>query len=98
MQALEYGILLPKNISCLKEQCVVTFKSKLRFFMRGVDLCHAFFILGGVFMQLGRTVDDLGRIIIPVDIRNELNIKKRDILYFEIVGNQIVITKGKDEY
>lgn len=49
-------------------------------------------------MQLGRTVDDLGRIIIPVDIRNELNIKKRDILYFEIVGNQIVITKEKDEY
>ena len=41
-------------------------------------------------------IDELGRIVIPKEIRNYLNIKDNDCLAIEIKDNSIVLTKEFD--
>ena len=40
-----------------------------------------------------RKVDELGRIVIPKEIREDLNINHKDKLKLEVIGNKIIITK-----
>ena len=40
-----------------------------------------------------RPVDALGRVVIPMEIRENLNIKTTDLLDISVQGNQIVLTK-----
>ena len=40
-----------------------------------------------------RPVDALGRVVIPMEIRENLDIKTKDLLDISIQGNQIVLTK-----
>ena len=40
-----------------------------------------------------RPVDALGRVVIPMEIRENLNINPKDLLDISIQGNQIVLTK-----
>ncbi len=43
-----------------------------------------------------KKIDNLGRIVIPRNIRKALDIKDWDDLYVELSGNSIVITKAHD--
>ena len=47
-----------------------------------------------------RRIDDLGRIVIPKDIRKDLRIFKEDLLKLEVKNDYIIISKNKetDEY
>lgn len=40
-----------------------------------------------------RPVDVLGRVVIPMEIRDSLNIKPKDILEISVEGNQIIFKK-----
>ncbi len=40
-----------------------------------------------------RHVDTLGRVVIPMEIRENLNIKANDLLDISINGSQIILTK-----
>ena len=40
-----------------------------------------------------RKVDELGRIVIPVEIRKYINIKEGEILEFNVENNSIILTK-----
>lgn len=40
-----------------------------------------------------RPVDALGRVVIPMEIRENLNIKTKDLLEISMQGNQIVLKK-----
>lgn len=44
-----------------------------------------------------RKIDDLGRIVIPTDLRRQLKIKEGEFLQISIQGNKIVIEKDTDE-
>ena len=44
-----------------------------------------------------RRIDDLGRIFIPKEIRQELNIDYGDVLQISTDGNKIVIEKKEGE-
>lgn len=41
-----------------------------------------------------RKIDDLGRIVIPMEIRKTLNIQNNDIINFEISDQKIVLSKS----
>lgn len=43
-----------------------------------------------------RRVDDLGRIVIPMELRKTLGINVRDPLAIFVEGDRIVLTKHKD--
>ena len=43
-----------------------------------------------------RRIDELGRIVIPKDIRKELKITKEDLLKLEVKNNTIIINKNKE--
>ena len=43
-----------------------------------------------------RKIDDLGRIVIPKDIRKDLRIYKDDYLNMEVKDNTIIISKNKE--
>lgn len=46
-----------------------------------------------------RRVDDIGRIVIPKDVRKQLNIKEGDAFEFWLdKNNNIVLKKHKNEY
>lgn len=45
---------------------------------------------------MNRKIDELGRIVIPKEIRNYLNINNNDCLAIEIKDNSIVLTKEFD--
>ena len=50
-------------------------------------------------LNMVRRVDDIGRIVIPKDVRKQLNIKEGDV--FELwldKNNNIVLKKYKNEY
>ena len=40
-----------------------------------------------------RPVDALGRVVIPMEIRENLNIKTKDLLEISLQGNQIILKK-----
>lgn len=40
-----------------------------------------------------RKIDDLGRIVIPVEIRNNMDIKNRDALEIFVDGDKIILSK-----
>lgn len=40
-----------------------------------------------------RPIDALGRVVIPMEIRENLDIKPRDIVDISVQGNQIILTK-----
>ena len=41
-----------------------------------------------------RKIDELGRIVIPIDIREKLDIKAKDKLEFKIKNDKIIIIKS----
>jgi transcriptional pleiotropic regulator of transition state genes len=43
-----------------------------------------------------RRVDDLGRIVIPMELRRTLGIKVKDPMAIYVEGDQIILTKHKD--
>lgn len=43
-----------------------------------------------------RRVDDLGRIVIPMELRRTLGIKVKDPLAIFVEGERIILTKHKD--
>lgn len=45
-----------------------------------------------------RKIDDLGRLVIPKEIREQLEIDKNTILKIELEDNRIVISKDESEY
>lgn len=45
-----------------------------------------------------RKLDKLGRIVIPVEIRNQYNLKEGDKIEIEEKKNQIILKKYKDTY
>ena len=42
---------------------------------------------------IGRKVDDLGRIVLPIELRRTLDIHERDSIEIFVDGNQIVLKK-----
>ena len=42
-----------------------------------------------------RKVDELGRIVLPVEMRSRLHIKKDDVLNVEYVGGKIILSRVK---
>lgn len=43
-----------------------------------------------------RRVDDLGRIVIPMELRRTLGIKVKDPIAIYVEGDRIILTKHKD--
>jgi AbrB family transcriptional regulator, transcriptional pleiotropic regulator of transition state genes len=43
-----------------------------------------------------RKVDDLGRIVIPMELRRTLGIKVKDPIAIYVEGDRIILTKHKD--
>lgn len=54
-------------------------------------------MIGGVSMKLAsgivRRVDELGRIVIPKEMRKQLNIDEKDPIEISVDGTSIVLTK-----
>ncbi len=44
-----------------------------------------------------RTVGDLGRIVIPKQIRKDLNINEGDLMKITVDGNKVIFEKCDDE-
>ena len=42
---------------------------------------------------IARRVDELGRIVLPIEIRRTLGIEERDLLMIELDGNRITLEK-----
>lgn len=42
-----------------------------------------------------RKVDDLGRIVIPIELRNKLNIEVKDSVEIFVEGNNIILKKNE---
>ena len=42
---------------------------------------------------MNRKIDDLGRIVLPKEMRTQLDIKENDPLNLELQDNKIIITK-----
>lgn len=45
---------------------------------------------------MNRKIDNTGRIVIPMEIRKQLNIKENDDLKVEVVNDNIVISKVEE--
>ena len=45
---------------------------------------------------ISRKIDELGRIVIPMEIRNNMNIKEKDDFYIYIEENRIVLEKAQN--
>lgn len=45
---------------------------------------------------MNRSIDELGRIVIPAEFRRKLNISRDTLLKLDIVNNQIIIEKDFD--
>lgn len=45
-----------------------------------------------------RKIDELGRLVIPKEIREQLEIDKNTILKIELEDNRIIISKDESEY
>ena len=43
-----------------------------------------------------RKIDELGRIVIPKEMRKELNLKTRDLIEIELEEREIVLRKHED--
>lgn len=46
--------------------------------------------------KVSRKVDELGRIVIPIEMRKELDIKENDSLIAYIDTNRIILEKGRE--
>jgi AbrB family transcriptional regulator, transcriptional pleiotropic regulator of transition state genes len=45
---------------------------------------------------VGRKVDDLGRLVLPAELRRSFDIREGDILDITVDGDQILLTKRRD--
>lgn len=45
-----------------------------------------------------RKLDDLGRIVIPVELREKLDIKEKDAVEIYVDGSSVILEKYKDTY
>lgn len=43
-----------------------------------------------------KKIDDVGRVVLPKDIRDELNLKINEMLKIDVDKNKIIITKAED--
>jgi transcriptional pleiotropic regulator of transition state genes len=43
-----------------------------------------------------RPIDHLGRVVIPIEIRESLNIKPKDLLEISVQGNKIVLKRSSE--
>ena len=48
-------------------------------------------------MKIERRVDELGRIVIPIDARNQLGIKEKDLLSINVEKKKIILEKVQEE-
>lgn len=46
-------------------------------------------------MKFTRKIDGLGRIVLPIDIRNSLHTKPGDVANIELVDNEIIISNAQ---
>ena len=46
--------------------------------------------------SISRKIDELGRIVIPMEIRNNLNIKEKDDFYIYVEDTKIILEKVKN--
>lgn len=42
-------------------------------------------------------MDELGRVVIPIEIRKSLNIKVNDLIQIDVNNNKIILRKKSDE-
>lgn len=49
-------------------------------------------------MEMIRKLDELGRIVIPIEIRNKYNLQEGDKIEIEEKGNELILRKYKDTY
>lgn len=42
-----------------------------------------------------RKVDDLGRIVIPIELRNKFSIEEKDLIEIFVEGNNIILKKNE---
>ena len=49
-------------------------------------------------MEMIRKLDELGRIVIPIEIRNQYDLKEGDKIEIEEKGNKLILRKYKDTY
>lgn len=47
---------------------------------------------------MNKKIDELGRLVIPKEMRLQLGIQDNDTLNINVEGNKIVITKDYDEF
>ncbi|MGM0419450.1 MAG: AbrB/MazE/SpoVT family DNA-binding domain-containing protein [Bacillota bacterium] len=58
------------------------------------------FILEGIYITVKATgivrkVDDLGRVVIPKELRNTMDIERKDPMEVYVEGDKIILTKYK---
>lgn len=49
-------------------------------------------------MQCNRRIDELGRLVIPIEYRKRLNIKSNDLMDIIIQNDKIIISKSSDNF
>lgn len=45
---------------------------------------------------IARRIDELGRVVIPIDIREQLEIKERDVLNISVKDGRIILEKSEE--
>ena len=48
------------------------------------------------FSGITRKVDELGRVVLPIELRNKFNISEKDGLQIWVEGNNIILRKEED--
>ena len=48
-------------------------------------------------MKIVRTIDNLGRLVIPISLREKIGVKNNDDVNIELQGDKIIITSVKND-
>ena len=56
-----------------------------------------FFIQNKIMIKFTKRLDKLGRVVLPIQVRNKLNLKERSLLEINVRNNEILIKK-KEEF
>ena len=49
------------------------------------------------YTGITRPIDDLGRVVLPKELRNSLNINTKDLLEIHIEGDMIILKKSEEK-